>query len=295
MRVAIIGCGYVGLALARRLGVLGHDVIGVRRSAPGLAAIESTGVTAIRADVTARSSLSAIPPVDAIVFTASTGGGGVEAARSVYVDGLQTVIDQFTSRSDPPTQLIFTSSTGVYGDHDGDWVDESTPVDPQTEKTAVVHKAEQIVQDAGDQGLTPTVVRFAGLYGPGRYRLTRYLEGPVTAGYLNMLHRDDAAGILQHVLESTAPPSVLLAVDDEPVDRRRLAEWLADQCNVSRPATQTVADRVADVSLSEPAKRRLQTSKRCANDRLRARGYDFTYPTFREGYEAAISAYRATH
>jgi len=291
-RVAILGCGYVGLELGRQLQD-DHDVVGVRRSDDGIAAIEDAGFEAVRADVTDAESLSAVPDADWLVFAASSGGRGAEAAREVYVEGLRTAIDHFWSRADPPERLVYTSSTGVYGDHDGAWVDEETPLDPQTEKTEVLAEAERVARERPvEHGGHGAVARLAGLYGPDRYRLERYLEGPVTAGYLNMVHRADAAGAVRHLLTEDHREEVVLVVDDEPVEKWALADWLAEQCDVPFPPKQTTAERLADDSLSETAKRRIQTSKRCSNDRLRNLGYEFEYPTFREGYREAVRNYR---
>ena len=292
MRVGIIGCGYVGLELARQL-VDDHEVVGVRRSADGIDAIEATGATAVRADLTEAADLAAVPDVDAVVFAASSGGRGPTAAERVYVDGLETVIEAFGGRDAPPERLVYTSSTGVYGDHDGRWVDETTEPTPTTEKTRVLLEAERVAREyAAVHGIDGRVVRFAGLYGPGRYRLRRYLEGPVTEGYLNMLHRDDAAGIVRFALEATGDP-VLLAVDDEPVDKHDFADWLADECGVARPPKRSKAERLEGAALSEPAERRILTSKRCSNDRIRELGYEFSYPSYREGYRPAIEDYRS--
>jgi nucleoside-diphosphate-sugar epimerase len=291
MRIAILGCGYVGLELARQL-TDEHDVVGIRRSTAGLDAIEATGATALRADLTDQSDLEGLPDVDAVVFAASSGGRRAEAAKQVYVEGLRTVIETFGAREDPPEQLIYTSSTGVYGDHAGGWVDETTELSPTTDKTRVLVEAERIARElAPEYGIDGRVVRFAGLYGPDRYRLDRYLEGPVTEGYLNMIHRDDAAGVVRFVLESV-DEELLLAVDDEPVDKHQFADWLADECGVDRPPKRSKAERLESDELSEAARRRILTSKRCSNDRLRELGYEFYYPTYREGYRAAIEAYR---
>ncbi|MFB6223225.1 MAG: SDR family oxidoreductase [Haloarcula sp.] len=291
-RVAILGCGYVGLELGRQLQE-NHEVVGVRRSDDGLAQIEEAGFEGVRADVTDPESLSAVPDADWVVFAASSGGRGADAAREVYVEGLRTAIDHFWARTDPPERLVYTSSTGVYGDHDGGWVDEETPLDPQTEKTEVLARAERIARERPvEYSGHGTVARFAGLYGPDRYRLERYLEGPVTAGYLNMIHRNDAAGVVRHLLTEEHREEVVLAVDDEPVEKWAFADWLAEQCDVSFPPKQTTEERLDDDGLSETAKRRIQTSKRCSNDRLRSLGYEFAYPTFREGYWDAIQNYR---
>ncbi|WP_226012402.1 SDR family oxidoreductase [Halomicrobium salinisoli] len=292
MRVAILGCGYVGLELCRQLTAAGHEVVGVRRSEAGLAAVEDAGGEAVQADVTDPDSLSTVPDADALVFAASSGGRGAEAAREVYVDGLETVVDHFAGRESPPDRLVYTSSTGVYGDHDGDWVDEATSLDPKTAKTRVLAEAEATALTTDERGIDGTVARFAGLYGPDRYRLERYVEGPVTEGYLNMVHRDDAAGAVAHLLEEDAARGeAVLVVDDEPVDKWAFADWLAAQCGEPAPPKRTTAERLSDDDLSETATRRIRTSKRCSNDYLRELGYEFRYPTYREGYRGAIGAY----
>lgn len=292
MRVAILGCGYVGLRLGRELAPE-HDVVGVRRSDAGLDSIREAGFEAVRADVTDPAELAEIPDADWLVFAASSGGRGPEAARDVYVEGQRRAIEHFGSRADPSERYVYTSSTGVYGDHGGDWVDESTPIEPTTEKTRVLARAEEVALDAGPVGMTPTVARLAGLYGPDRYRLERYLTGPVTDGYLNMVHGDDAAGALAHCLEQgVAADEILLVVDDEPVDRWAFADWLAEACDEPAPPKQTTAERLEDGDLSAAAERRIRTEKRCSNDKLHAIGYECRFPTFREGYRAAVEAHR---
>ncbi|SFS68955.1 SDR family oxidoreductase [Halostagnicola kamekurae] len=295
MRVAILGCGYVGCELGRQLRERGHDVIGVRRSESGIETIESLGLEAVRADITDADDLESVPSVDAVVFAASSGGRDASAARSVYVDGLETAIESFGSRADPPDRLVYTSSTGVHGDHDGDWVDEETPIDPTTEKTAVLAEAERVaLETPPEYGFEGTVARYAGLYGPDRYRLERYLEGPVTAGYLNMVHRDDAAGAVGYLLEEDlARGEVVQVVDDEPADKWEFADWLANEAGVDEPAKRTKAERLEDGDLSAAARRRIRTSKRCSNEKLRGLGYEFAYPTFRTGYRDAIEEYIA--
>ncbi|MFC7214858.1 SDR family oxidoreductase [Saliphagus sp. GCM10025334] len=295
MRVAILGCGYVGLELGRQLEERGHEAIGVRRSADGLATLEDVGLEAVQADVTDASSLEDVPDADAVVFAASSGGRGADAARKVYVEGLETAIRVFGERDHQPTRLVYTSSTGVHGDHGGDWVDEETPIEPTTEKTEVLAAAERIALERppeyGDS-FEGTVARFAGLYGPDRYRLERYLEGPVTEGYLNMVHRDDAAGSIRYLLEhDLARGDIVQVVDDEPASKWAFADWLADRCGLEPPEKRTKAERLETGDLSAAARRRILTAKRCSNAKLRELGYDLEYPTYREGYESAITAY----
>jgi len=292
MRVAVLGCGYVGLELCRQFGDE-HEVVGVRRSADGIDRVEATGARAVRADVTDADALEAVPDVDAVVFAASSGGRGAEAAREVYVEGLRTAVDHFCDRENPPERVVYTSSTGVYGDHGGDWVDEETPIEPTTPKTEVLAEAERIALDRPTGDCSGTVARFAGLYGPDRYRLERYVDGPVTEGYLNMVHRDDAAGAVGYLLETgRGRDQAVNVVDDEPVSKWAFADWLAAECGRDPPEKRTIEERLADGDLSDPAERRLRTSKRVANDSLRELGYELAFPTYREGYRAAIEADR---
>ena len=292
-RVVVVGCGYVGLELGRRLRRADHEVTGVRRSDSGLDTVGDAGLEPHRADVTDPGSLSSLPDAEWVVFAASSGGRGADAARAVYVEGLRNVIEEYAARDSPPDRLVYTSSTGIYGDHDGAFVDEGTPIEPKTGKTEVLAAAERVAHGAAaDAGIDGTVARFAGLYGPGRYRLDRYLTGPVTEGYLNMVHRDDAAGAVAFCLESgVARGGTVLVADDEPADKWAFADWLAAECGVESPPKRTIEERLADSDLSTAARRRIRTSKRCANDRLRELGYEFTYPTYREGYRPAIEAY----
>lgn len=289
MYVTILGCGYIGLELGRQLTARGHEAVGVRRSDDGIEAIQEAGFEAIQADITDSEDLARVPDADVIVFAASSGGRDAEAAREIYVEGLETAIEQFSARAEPPERLVYTSSTGVYGDHDGEWVNEETKVNPTTEKTRVLREAEEI---ALDSPLVGTVVRFAGLYGPDRYRLERYLDGPVTEGYLNMIHQEDAAGVVRFLLEEDlAHGEVVLAVDDEPVNKWEFSDWLSEQCGVVEPPKETKEERLEERDLSEPARRRIITSKRCSNEKLQGLGYEFSFPTYREGYREAVKAY----
>ncbi len=288
MRVVVLGCGYVGLELGRRLD--GHEVVGVRRSEAGLAAVEAAGFEAVEADVTDPSTLEAVPDADHLVFAASARG---TPARELYVEGQRAVLDEFAARADPPDRYVYTSSTGVYGDQDGDWVDEETEPGPTTERGKTLLAAERVALDgATDRGIDGTVARLAGIYGPDRYRVERYLDGPVVAGYRNIVHRDDAAGAVAFLLRTgRARGEVVLVVDDEPVSRWTFADWLADACDRPAPPKQTVAELLADDGISAGRRRRLTSNKRCSNEKLRALGYEFEYPTFRAGYREAVETH----
>jgi nucleoside-diphosphate-sugar epimerase len=289
MRIAILGCGYLGLALGGQLLEDGHDVVGVRRSDEGLAAVEDAGLAPLRVDVTDADSLAAVPEVDGVVFAASSGGRGAQSARRTYVEGLRAVVKTFGGRASPPDRLVYTSSTGVYGDHDGEWVDETTELHPGDDRTAALVEAERVaLEEAPRAGIDSTVVRLGGIYAADRFRLERYLEGPVTEGHVNLVHRDDAAGIVRFLLvEELARGEVVVGVDDEPVDRRDLARWLADRLGREPAATRSVEEALADASPGRA--RRLQADKRVSNAKLRGLGYEFACPTFRAGLAPLVA------
>ncbi|WP_373189590.1 NAD-dependent epimerase/dehydratase family protein [Halolamina sp.] len=290
MRVVILGCGYVGQELASKLEDAGHDAVGVVRSEASAAERRADGIEAVVADLTDSEAVDRLPDADALVFAASAGRGSVKQARALYIDGLRSVISAYQDRDHPPERVLFTSSTGVYGDHEGGWVDESTPVSPKSPKAGVIAKAEALVHTAPFES---TVARFAGLYGPGRYRLSSYLDS-VTEGWRNSTHRDDAAGALAWFLrEDCGRNETILVTDGEPVQRWAFGDWLAAECGEPEPAKQTVGECIAADHLSPESVRRLRSEKRCRNDRLLELGYELEYENIYEGYADAIAAYRA--
>ena len=129
-------------------------------------------------------------------------------------------------------------------------------------------------------------------------RLVEVLAALVAASLLAALYfaKSSTAADQQELarLEAElARDEVVLVVDDEPVEKWAFADWLAEACGVDYPPKRTKAERLKDGDLSETARRRIQTSKRCSNERLRSLGYEFVHPTFRSGYRAAIEAYGA--
>ena len=122
------------------------------------------------------------------------------------------------------------------------------------------------------------MIRLGGIYGPGRDRTiedvrTGRATMPREPVIANLIHRDDCAGILAHVVGMAHPADLYIGVDHEPVDRRELLMWIADRLGVEPP-------READA----PASGRMQRSnKRCSSARIRSARYRFRYPSFRDG------------
>ncbi|ALG82926.1 NAD(P)H-binding protein [Halanaeroarchaeum sulfurireducens] len=284
MHVLIVGCGYVGLELGRHL-TPDHRVTGVRRGDRGLQAIADAGLEAVRADASNPSDLVALPDVDAVVYAASARGEA--SARETYVESLRTLIDHFDERRDPPSQFLYTSSTGVYSDHEGQWVDETTELRPTSERERILREAERIALERGSSIADRTVVRFGGIYGPGRSPVQRYLTGPVSPGYGNFGHRADAAGAVAHLLTETEDCAPIVnVVDDQPIDRPELARWIAERHDETPPAVVPLDDR----DLADARAERLAANKRVDDDRLHACGYDLRYPSVTAGIQDGLES-----
>ena len=290
-RLLIAGCGYVGSELARRLVADGHGVFGLRRSPGAL----PEGVQPLLADLCDRAALRAAlgevehGGIDAVVYAAAADRGDDEAYRRAYVEGLGHVLGWADAQGMRPPRVLFTSSTAVYAQEDGAWVDEDSPTEPTHFSGVRMLEAERLVAAAGGVSL-----RLGGIYGPGRTRLIdgvragRATIRPGPPHWTNRIHRDDAAGALRHLIERSVVGGTLapvyVGVDDEPADEAEVLGGLAARLGVPEPP-------VAPPGAAPPASAR-GGNKRCRNARLRASGYAFAYPTFREGYGALLDATR---
>jgi nucleoside-diphosphate-sugar epimerase len=287
MRVLIVGCGYVGLPLGAALASQGHEVFGLRRSANGGETVAAAGIKPLTADITDPASLAALPgPFDWVVNCVSSTKGGVEEYRQIYLQGTRNLLTWL--KSSPPKKYVYTSSTSVYGQTDGLPVKETSPVAPPTETSQVLVETEALLLDAARQECFPSVIlRVAGIYGPDRGHLFhQYMKNEARiAGdgsrIINMIHRDDLVGVLLLALKNGRPGEIYNAVDDEPVPQLHFFRWLSETLGKWMPPFATEAENAQ--------RKRGLTNKRVQNRRLKMEiGYQFKYPTFRQGYTAEI-------
>jgi nucleoside-diphosphate-sugar epimerase len=213
------------------------------------------------------------PKLDGVCFTAGADGPSERLYRAVYVDGLRNLIEALSARTHADLRLIVASSTAVYAQDAGEWVDESSPAVPTRMQGKVMLECERIAMMAP---FRTSVVRLGGIYGPGRSRLIEQvraglLRPSAAPHYTNRIHRDDAAGFFCHLLSLENPCSLYLGVDDDPADLALVVRWLAAVLDVPVPQ-------------SDPDASPVTTGKRCRNRELRTSGYRLLYPSFREGY-----------
>lgn len=276
----ILGCGDIGTTLGRLLVDAGHRVVGVRRHPQ---ALEGTGIEPLALDLTDEAALAELPDADIVVYVASADHFDESAYRAAYPDGLNAVLGELERRDKTPRRVFFVSSTSVYAQQDGEQVDETSPTEPRGFSGQLMLTAERALTE---HALPGTVVRFSGIYGPGRDRLIQQVrEGRVAAAvppmYTNRIHRDDCAGVLAHLigraLDDQPLEPLYLASDCEPVPLHDVTAWLAQRLGIESSET-----------MQSPLRRR--SSKRCDNTRLCGTGYRFRYPTFREGYAQVLAS-----
>ncbi|MGH0036726.1 MAG: NAD-dependent epimerase/dehydratase family protein [Myxococcota bacterium] len=281
MKILIAGCGDVGSALATRLLADRHEVFGLRRRVDAL----PPGLGRVAADLARPETLGSLPrDLDVVVYAAGPGSADEAAYRAAYVEGQRHLARALAEQGGPPGRWIFTSSTAVYGQSQGEWVDEDSPTAPVRFSGKVLLEAEALADaSAAEAG----VLRLGGIYGPGRTRLVDSVrEGrarlrPGPPHYTNRIHRDDAAAALQCLVEARSLPARVLGVDGSPADENEVLCFLA--ALLGRPEPPQAGD-------DEPGPARRAGSKRCRNARLVSLGFRAKYPSYREGYAALIRA-----
>lgn len=282
-RILIAGCGYVGEATADLFHKAGWKVEGWTASKESAEKL-STKPYSIRAvDISDRDQASAsTEDFDAVIHCASTRGGNADLYRRVYLDGARNLIARFTRST-----FLFTSSTSVYAQTNGEQVTEESAAEPKHETGKVLREAEDVVLEHGG-----IVVRLAGIYGPGRSSLLRkFLAGQAqidaaTERFINQVHRDDIASALFFLLNRTiesqkraeAGRPIFNIVDDQPTLERECYEWLATRLHRPLP----------DVAASPPARKRGDSNKRVSNEKLRSLGWEPRYPSFQAGMSESV-------
>jgi nucleoside-diphosphate-sugar epimerase len=281
-RVLVAGAGYVGSALAAMLAEEGHAVWGLRRSPQGL----PSNVFPFAADLLASATLRELPPaLDFVFYTAAPDHGDEDGYRTAYVEGLRNLLAALRSGGQKPRRVIFTSSTAVYAQQHGEWVDESSPTEPAGFAGRLLLEAERILLGSGLPG---TVLRLGGIYGPGRSRLLDQVADataacpPGEARWSNRIHRDDCAGALRHLMRLDETAELYLGVDREPAPLCEIMRWIARQLGTPESPVAEHKDRTTRSG-------RGTSNKRCSSARLADTGFLFRYPTYRDGFGAMIA------
>lgn len=289
MSTLIVGCGYLGRRVGRLLHRSGRRVFGTTRSPGRAAELEGWGIEPILADVLDPASLAALPQVERAFYCVGFDRKSGIPMRTVYVDGLRHALGRLIDRAG---RLVYAGSSGAYGQDDGGWVDEDSPAEPRHESGMVCLEAEGVVREvAGERGLPAVVLRFSGLYGPGRIiRREALARGEPIVGdpsrYLNLIHVDDAAEAVVSALDRGQTGRTYLVSDDRPVERREYYTLVAEELGAPVP-------RFEHPAPGSPESRREEANKRCSNRRMKEElGVVLSYPDITTGVPAALAAER---
>ncbi len=270
-----IGHGYSAQALARRLLPQGWQIIGTTRTEAGAKALRATGI-------------------DALVWPEADLSGALAKATHL----LTSVAP---GDSDPVLQAIgpkiagsalkwvgYLSTTAVYGHHNGDWVDETTPLAPTTARGAARVQAEA---DWTALGLPLHIFRLAGIYGPGRGPFEKVRDGTARrihkAGQVfSRIHVDDIAHVLHAALQRPHP-GIYNVCDDDPASPEVILGLAADMLGLPPPPIVPYEQ----AEMTPMARSFYAENKRVRNDRIKTvLGVTLDYPTYREGLAAILAA-----
>lgn len=279
MQTLLLGYGDIADRVAQGLSALKEQVTGVCRN-PANKPLRP-GVNLIAADLNNEQELYQLfkQKWDNVVITLTPAKGAEDSYHQGYVvpcRHLQQVLSQQTHQP----KIIYVSSTGVYAQRDGEWIDESSLTEPTSDSGKALLQAESLIHALPGQ---TSILRCSGIYGEGRDFLLRQLsQGKVQLrdSWTNRIHQDDVAGFIVYLL--TQIPRLLpvyLVNDDEPVKQYEVYQWLAQQLGLELPEN-------IDTEVGP------RGSKRCMNKRLKDSGYQLQYPSFREGYAAVIKQWQ---
>ncbi len=279
-KILIVGCGAIGHELALILTHAGHDVTGLKRNVPAEA---NQPFKYFRADITSAEDLNLLDTdFEHVFFIVSAGRRDEKSYHDIYETGIGNLIDRFAKTgSNPP--WIFVSSTSVYGQNQGEWVDEDSPTSPNNAASVKILSAEQRLRALNSNNI---IVRFSGIYGPGReYLLRMAKQTPETQKdppyYTNRIHQTDCVGVLAYLLEcrikSIRLEQYYLASDDDPAPLWEVINWIAEKMGRPRPIGKTVIHNI-------------DMNKRCRNERIKRLGYRFIYEDYKTGYAEIIDS-----
>lgn len=272
MRRLVVGCGYLGERVARFWRDAGDDVYATTRG-DRADALSRAGLRPLKMDVTHGPALGPLPVVDTVVFAVGRDRRSRATMLDIHVTGLRSLLDTLPVSTGC---VIYVSSTGVYGQDAGEWVDEESVCEPVSEGGKACLSGERLLI-AHARGRDALVLRLAGLYGPGRVPrgadLTagRPIAGPPDA-YLNLIHVEDAAAAVVAAAASGPVTARTYAVSDgHPPTRGEYAGWLATQLGVPPPVFEAGSG----------------LGKRVRNARaVHELGLRLKYPSYREGLAA---------
>ncbi len=282
MHVLIIGCGYVGGRFAKDALGRGWQISALTRSEKRAQEWKEIGINPVVGDVLNSESLKNLPVADVCLYAVGFDRNSGTDKRDVYVEGLSNALNEIAQKI---SKLIYISSTSIYGESSGNWVDENSECEPATESGEISLAAETVVREAyplDEQHRTATILRLSGIYGPGRLigRKEQLIQKRPIAGnphaWLNLIHIDDILQAIFKLIEESSTAPLYLLSDEQPNKRIDFYTELAHHLGTPEP-----------IMPDEPSK---NFGKRCDSSRIRKElELTLKQPTIREGIPASVS------
>jgi nucleoside-diphosphate-sugar epimerase len=284
--VLIAGCGYVGQRLAMRLRDR-FEVAALVRTSEKAAALGRQGIKAVVIDLDRVRAGASIPErldQEAIVYLTPPPGVGESDLR----------LDRFLHLAIvPPKTFVYMSTTGVYGDTDGGFVDESTPVQPRTERARRRVSAEEMTRVwCTERRVRRVVLRVPGIYGPGRLPLDRLQQRepvvcPEDAGISNRIHVDDLVTACELAVVNKEARGVYNVTDGNSISSTAFFDAVAKIAGL--PCPPRVSMEEAQLTFSPERLSFLNESRRVGNERmLKHLGVTLQYADIEAGIRASL-------
>ena len=276
-----VGCGYLGRGIAALWRAQSHRVFATTRSIARAAELRALGLEPILCDVLDPASLRALPGMESIAYCIGLDRTRNVSMHSLYMDGLANVL---AALKQPAHRFLYVSSTSVYGQTDGEEVDESATTEPLEESGKVVLESEHLLRSRLPSAI---ILRFAGIYGPGRLmRAQAIIAGEPIIGdaekWLNLIHVDDGAAAAMAADERATSGSIYNVSDGAPVRRRVFYSKLAELLGAPPPRFESLPPG-AMPSTRERGHRRIVSRR--LRDELEM---TLQYPTCEEGLLASV-------
>lgn len=288
--IVIVGCGDIGLRVAKIWKNQGKSVFGVARSEENLNALRHQHIHAIAADL---DDLNTLTELNGQLSKQSLLYYFVPPPAKGVVDTRMTNFLQSLDKDALPGQLIYISTSGVYGDQGGELINEQTPANPQVDRAKRRYHAEQHLQQWGEQNSVPiTILRVGGIYGPGRLPLQRLKDQiPMLHENLspqtNRIHADDLAQICVAAATKKAAGEIYNVSDGTNSNMTEYFNTIADFCNLPRPPLVDWAE--AEKTISKGMLSYLKESRRMDNSKMiKELEITLKYPTLKDGLKSCF-------
>ncbi|WP_199610703.1 SDR family oxidoreductase [Flocculibacter collagenilyticus] len=294
--ILIVGCGDIGTALGKALHSDGYCVTGLKRSTQHPAQSFKMLYGDVTKDIELFDLLTQSTFFDQVVVILTPTERSEKGYKQIYLQGLTNLLSALqqnaASVKKHTPKVFFISSTSVYSQNAGEWVNEQSATNPTNYRGRILLEAEQLITNFGTSNTINTIVRFSGIYGPNRHHLLKQVDEKKAItekanphAYTNRIHRNDCVGVLRFLINSHSQQASLaplyLASDDNPAKKYDVVSWLAKQLMHSHYPESTILNEHTDLNMN----------KRCDNRLIIEAGYQLQFPSYQAGYISEIERY----